>query len=641
MPLTSRLAAATAIGAVGAVVLSLGPANAGPVADPAGAGASAASSRQQAFARAAKDFGVPESVLLAVSYNESRWEAHRGAPSTSGGYGLMHLTDVPASSLRQAKGDGAGPVSDAPSLHTLRAAAQLTGASTTALKTDPGANVRGGAALLASYADALGGASATDPSGWYAAVAKYSGSGTDAGARAFADNVYATIRAGAAQTTTDGQTVRLAAQPAVRPATTALTALKLAHPAADPQIECPSGLDCDFVPAAYEQNSADPGDYGNYDFADRPRDMKINYIVMHDTEESYEGTLGIFTNPLSYVSAHYVVRSGDGHVTQMVPTKNVAWQAGNWYINMHSVGIEQEGFAISGADWYTESLYHSSARLVRYLAAKYHVPLDRQHIIGHDNVPGTLPTTVAGMHWDPGPFWDWGHFMTLLGRPIFQTATSHSNVVTIRPRFDTNLQHVTDCEQSTEVPDQGTSFVYLHTAASDDAPLVSDPALHPDGTPGTTCGNDWGDKASAGQQFVVAGRQGDWTAIWWGGTKAWFHNPANARTAVPAFAKLIKPKSGLSSIPVYGRAYPEEAAYAGTPIPYQTVTPLQYTIAAGQAYVTGGSAVADYYYSKTIDDSNPMDDTVVIGHDRYLVIQLGHRIAFVRAADVDVVWSHF
>src|SRR3954454_24305077 len=111
--------------------------------------------------------------------------------------------------------------------------------------------------------------------------------------------------------------------------------------------ECLSGLHCNFVPAAYQQNSADAGDYGNYDLANRPDDgLSIRYIVIHDTEVAYEPTIALFENPLAYVSAHYVTRSADGFVTQMVPTEDVAWHAGNWWINMHSVGIENEGFAL-------------------------------------------------------------------------------------------------------------------------------------------------------------------------------------------------------------------------------------------------------------------------------------------------------
>jgi hypothetical protein len=67
------------------------------------------------------------------------------------------------------------------------------------------------------------------------------------------------------------------------------------------------------------------------------------------------------------------------------------------------------------------------------------------------------------------------------------------------------------------------------------------------------------------------------------------------------------------------------------------VTPLQYTIAAGQSYVTSGRVPTDYYYSWTFDGSLPDDRTDVLGSDSYYQIQLGHRIGFVRAADVDVL----
>jgi hypothetical protein len=91
-------------------------------------------------------------------------------------------------------------------------------------------------------------------------------------------------------------------------------------------------------------------------------------------------------------------------VAARLPTKDVAWHAGNWYVNSKSVGIEHEGFATKGT-WYTEAMYRASSKLVRYLTAKYGIPLDRAHILGHDNVPGTVPATIKGMHWDPGPYW--------------------------------------------------------------------------------------------------------------------------------------------------------------------------------------------------------------------------------------------
>ena len=447
--------------------------------------------------------------------------------------------------------------------------------------------------------------------------------------------MYGTIASGAAAHTQDGQRITLAAAPSVRPKTAQLGRLGLRADASSTKPECPRSLDCDFIPAAYKQNSDDPSDYGNYDLADRPKDMKVDTIVLHDTEETYDDAVGTFTNSTSYVSAHYLVRSNDGHVTQFVPTKDVAWQAGNWYINSHSVGIEQEGFAIQGATWYTERLYHSTASLVQYLAAKYGVPLDRQHIIGHDNVPGPTSDLVAGMHWDPGPFWDWAHFMSLIGKPITATAGHGSPIVTINPGFASNKQQVTDCEGNQPVADQASSFVWLRTEPSSTAPLFSDEGLHTDGSAGTTCADDWGDKASTGQQFVVADQYSDWTAIWFEGHKVWFENP-RGDSVVHSSGFIVKPKAGLQSIPVYGDAYPESSAYPSD-IPVQAISPLMYSIKAGQSYVYGGKAYCDYYYAKTIDDSLPDDHTVVTGQDKYIRIQLGHRIAFVMASDVDVV----
>ncbi|MGW3805717.1 hypothetical protein [Micromonospora sp. NPDC005113] len=77
------LLAAAVVAAATAVPLPAGPAVAAPTAD-----------RQQQYAAAATEYGVPADVLLGVSYLESRWDSNAGTPSTSGGYGPMHLTDA-------------------------------------------------------------------------------------------------------------------------------------------------------------------------------------------------------------------------------------------------------------------------------------------------------------------------------------------------------------------------------------------------------------------------------------------------------------------------------------------------------------------------------------------------------------------
>jgi hypothetical protein len=104
------------------------------------------------------------------------------------------------------------------------------------------------------------------------------------------------------------------------------------------------------------------------------------------------------------VSAHYVVRSSDGQITQMVREKDRAWHAGNSDYNHRSVGIEHEGY-VSDASWFTDQMYRASAALTRDIAGRYGIPKDRTHIIGHVEVPGTD-------HTDPGPYWDWNKYMS-------------------------------------------------------------------------------------------------------------------------------------------------------------------------------------------------------------------------------------
>jgi hypothetical protein len=269
--------------------------------------------------------------------------------------------------------------------------------------------------------------------------------------------------------------------------------------------------------------------------------------------------------------------------------------------------------------------------LVRYLAERYNVPLDRAHIVGHDDVPGPTPFFQTGMHWDPGPFWDWAHYMDLLGAPLTPNGSQNTNVVTIRPTFATNRPPLTDCQSGptpSPVASQPAGLVPLYTAPSFQAPLLDDPALP---GPGSTCADDWGDKAATGQQFYRVETQGDWDAISFGGQKAWFHNPRRNTNTVPGAGTLVRPKAGLASIPVYGRAYPEASAYPAD-VPVQAIVPLQYSIPAGQVYVAKDRVKADYFFGPTIDRAY---HTVVEGQTEYYLIFFNHRFAFVKATDVE------
>ncbi|WP_054950108.1 N-acetylmuramoyl-L-alanine amidase [Numidum massiliense] len=634
------------------------------------------STLQEAFAAAADEFGVPESVLLSVAYNVSRWDHHDGSPSTTGGYGVMHLTqvDVPPAANRF-KGDASGLKGDessqksdsrslmsdarsgtdhadkinrdneprsasllsAPHFHTLDKAASLLGINPEHLKRDPVQNIRGGAALLAAYARETVRTVSDDPADWYGAVAKYSGSDVSEVARDFADRVFETIQTGVAHTVPSGEHVVLAAQ-TVEPKTHTAKRLNL-QPMRKKDTDCPKGLNCQFIPAAYKLFSDDPTNYGNYDLANRPQDgQDIRYLIIHDTEGSFESAVNWF-QAQSYASAQYVIKSSNGQVAQMVKLNDVAWQAGNWYFNTHSIGIEHEGYALDGT-WYSEQMYHASAKLVKYLAKKYNIPLDRDHVLGHDNVPGTSPKSQTGMHWDPGPYWDWAHYFRLLGAPLERPHLppghpKQRNIVTINPKFKKNKPPLT--YKGEPLQPQPSNFVYLYTEPRFDAPYISDPAIQPDGRPGTTEANDWGNKAVAGQRFYKAEQRGNWTAVFYGGQKAWFHNP-KGKNAVRGKGMLITPKEGRDSIPVYGTAWPEDAAYDGTGIPESgrgNIAPLQYTIPAGQFYPAIGPFTSDYYYAKLYNDLE--GNKVVRGKDEYYQISFNHRVAFVKKSDVRVI----
>lgn len=594
------------------------------------------------FSDASVQHGVPEQVLLALSYAQTRWDDHGAHPSTSGGYGLMHLTDVDARTTAETATGGRVFESSSPALHTLDTAAGLIGKDGISLRLDPAANISGGAALLASYQRSLGlpvGAD-TDAGQWYGAVALYSGASEDGVARVFADDVYAVLAAGAARTTNTGEQLSVPAFFGVPDRDQlARTGLRKSGPSSD--VDCPVALACEWLPAPY-QAVGDPalGDYGNHDKGDRPNTGKIDYIIIHDTEGGWQGTLNLVQDP-NWVSWQYTMRSADGKTWQHVKHKDVAWQAGNWYVNMHSIGIEHEGRAAQGATWYTEPMYRNSARLVRYLAHKYRIPLDRGHIIGHDQVPGTIPGTVRGMHWDPGPYWDWEHYFTLLGAPIWGThkPLEVGDIVTIKPGFDDNHQVMTGCNPDGTCAPQGSNFVYLRQAPDDAAPLVKDAGLRPDGSNSTRHVSDIGARAAAGTSYVVAELDGEWVAVWYLGAKGWFRNPHTDRDALARPGLVVKPKADRLTVPVYGRAYPEASAYPAG-IPVQAVTPLQYTIGAGQAYpVSDATIQTDYYRATVFNGAPPTDRVQVLGKDRYYQIFFGHRMFYVRAADVDLAWS--
>lgn len=151
----------------------------------------------------------------------------------------------------------------------------------------------------------------------------------------------------------------------------------------------PYGIDIENIPTPVNHDATRSG-------------AKVEYIVIHYTAISYERTLRAFNNPRSQVSANYVVR-GDGKVAELVSPDDIAWHSGNAWMNDRSVGIELE-LSPDTNPAFTEAQYQAGALITCALSARYGIPIDRKNIIGHVEVPGST-------HTDPGPTWDWAHFM--------------------------------------------------------------------------------------------------------------------------------------------------------------------------------------------------------------------------------------
>jgi N-acetylmuramoyl-L-alanine amidase CwlA len=118
----------------------------------------------------------------------------------------------------------------------------------------------------------------------------------------------------------------------------------------------------------------------------------VDHIVIHWMDGDLASADSVFQNTNRQTSAHYGIE--DGTVHQYVKESDTAWHAGNFAMNLRSIGIEHS--AQPGRDA-SAATCETSAQLVAQIAKTYGVPLDRQHVIKHSEVPysteccGTIP----------------------------------------------------------------------------------------------------------------------------------------------------------------------------------------------------------------------------------------------------------
>lgn len=333
-----------------------------------------------AFSEAARQSDVPRDLLVAIAYSQSRLDDRGGELAEDGSAGVMGLPE--------------SPLQDGPSLSH---AAQLIGQSPADVALDSRLNILAAAAELRFHGDAWEnetGLELNDVADWAEIVGWYAG-GENAGMqRSYTREVISWIESGLVAETPSGEVI------AIEPR----------------EIDAPW---LNFQPVA-----GAGGDYsGNANFVaahssnytNQSRSASdIDMIVVHTAQGSYSGTAYWFADSRANASAHYVIRSSDGEVTQMVYEEDKAWHGGHGTTNSRSVGIELEGYIEKPSTYYTDAMYSSLATLIVDISKRQGVTLDRNHIIGHNEVPGCSYAGGGGSscHTDPGSGFDWDKLMS-------------------------------------------------------------------------------------------------------------------------------------------------------------------------------------------------------------------------------------
>lgn len=146
----------------------------------------------------------------------------------------------------------------------------------------------------------------------------------------------------------------------------------------------------------------------------------IQFVVIHDIEGNGKAGVETFRAPDAKTSAHYVMDKF-GVAVQMVHESDTAFHSGSHFWNDAAIGIEHSG--AEAEDGYTDAEYEASAKLVANIVTRYGIPIDREHIVGHYQVPSTSEdeapacaedaTECGGRnhHQDPGKYWDWDGYI--------------------------------------------------------------------------------------------------------------------------------------------------------------------------------------------------------------------------------------
>ena len=371
---------------------------------------------------------LPEGILEAVAFVGSRWmhripaapfEGHHRMPQAYGVMGLYH---------------GFGGFAD-----VLGEAADALGVDEARVISDARLNVLATAALLSRYIQEEGlGRPSIEELG--PVLVRLSGLPEGGEIHRYAQNSYVfdillTLDRGHDDWGIAIPAREIVWEAAMDPETLALMRAPMVRIAADLDLVEAAGLAVDPVSERVSARVADPGqtqnaaqptstDYAPALWVSSPnyssRSSSITHVAIHTVQGSYSGCISWFQNPDSDVSAHYVIRSSDGQVTQMVREYNKAWHIGSE--NGYTLGTEHEGY-VNTSSYYTEAMYTSSANLTKDMcksnsidcstcyggasSASTQVLSSSYHVKGHQHYPNQT-------HTDPGQYWKWDKYKSLV-----------------------------------------------------------------------------------------------------------------------------------------------------------------------------------------------------------------------------------
>jgi N-acetylmuramoyl-L-alanine amidase len=166
------------------------------------------------------------------------------------------------------------------------------------------------------------------------------------------------------------------------------------------------------------------------------REYPVEYVMVHfcsevvnDKNDPYNAANIKKTFEKNNVSINYIILR-DGTIKCWIPEERVAWHAGKgvWggdekytnKMNKYSIGIELTAIGskndmkqyVSSSYYnsipksligFTDAQYESLIALLNDICARWSIPTDREHIIGHSE--------YSSLKTDPGELFDWGKVM--------------------------------------------------------------------------------------------------------------------------------------------------------------------------------------------------------------------------------------